>query len=567
MSSLFSKCCCTGDCFWGYSTLGTLGEDFGYCLHNTTERLHLRIPRPAFTTTNIGTWTRGCSCSGSYTVINTATGASDIIARYAHFAGETTSRLYHWKWYDPSLLIPTCVQTEWGWDGASPAYSDERCCDDPTSTTECPSDFYNPFTFGGGSSAIMSNRQQYIIQGTPVPVRDLGVPSSLKVCSTKDYGDGWRWLDGIADYETGLGGDRFKRWWYISGSGWEETDFRRLVETMFVVLHRTKWWERDYNSESGTAGSCRTPEYWDYECAGFPIYTWEVKNAPSSVLSETEKQNLFIAADAGDPMDQSSLDKLVAHLGCEPQDHSQSSGKNVRRTLVDRVGGETTHYGFSREAGWLSVCYDKDTSGKFPQWATDLTACTSPPLPNGTKCFTAGPFPQSTTCSAVAGSGPGTCEGESGCGPASCSPIFEACDFSNQPLTCAQDSAIGDCSGIWFHFNQYGPRWSPDDNATYSCNIHNEAFLCVVPNALTVCDCEDFPFYGPNHLIPPLVSRAMRDNGNLYPPEDTGLDSYCSCGGRGTALSGTKFFDCCTVPNRRVCQDPDNEGLCSEVTP
>ena len=109
MASLFTKCCCIGNCFWGWNSLGDLGDDYGYCSHNTSERLFLRIPRPGFAAKSIGSWPQSggtCTCAGGYQLTNTATGASDIIVKYAHFPGESGSRLYNWKGYQPTQCIP-----------------------------------------------------------------------------------------------------------------------------------------------------------------------------------------------------------------------------------------------------------------------------------------------------------------------------------------------------------------------------------------------------------------------------------------------------------------------------
>lgn len=594
MASLFTKCCCIGNCFWGWNSLGDLGDDYGYCSHNTSERLFLRIPRPGFATKSIGSWPQSggsCTCAGGYQLTNTATGASDIIVKYAHFPGESGSRLYNWKWYQPTQCIPPCQDACWGYGGSGT--SDADCCvgDQANTPTTCQSIWYSPHPTLSGDFATVrfSKFQRDVCNGTPVN-RKANTPVNAKVSDSKDFGNGFRWIDNIADYQTQAGQDRFiKRWW--NGSTWITTNNKKLVETMFVVLHRTKWWKRDFNSlhpndadpedgswcgganepTCGAYASCRTPEYWDYECAGFPIYTWEVYNAPSNVLSEEEKKAMFVAVNAGVGMDHAALDKLVAHLGCEPKDHGREAGETVKRTLVDDNGDETVHYAFSREAGWLHVCHDKDTSGKFPQWDTNTSAACNA-LPNSDNCFTAGPFPQETTCTA-SGDVP-ICNGNNACNPGlGCSPLIVSCDGSNEPIGCAIDSAVGDCSGIWFHYNQYCDLPPiPPASIRYSCCVYNQAFLCVVPDANTICDCSTFPFEGPQHPIPPGVSAYYRSvvfPTPVDPDPDPDQSDFCGCGGRGTFAPGgaspSPYCDVCDSPNIKVCLDPEDSSFCPQI--
>lgn len=563
MSSLFTKCCCTGDCFWGWNSLGTLGENYGFCSHNTTERLHLRIPRPAYSYTTIGAWpaTIDCPCSNDFKLTQTANGDSDIIVKYAHFPGEGGSRLYNWKWYAPPTVSPPCQHSCWGYD--TPGYSDDDCCEDSTSIA-CTNDYFRTEPFGTSNfpKRPMSPSERDVIKGVSLLQGNANPPTSARVSSTKNFGNGYRWLDNIANYQTGNIGRRFFRYWYDPTSGWTSFPNQLLVESMFAVVHRTKWWKRDFNSMgSGDVAACRTPEYWEYECAGFPIYTWEVYNAPSSVISESEKRSFFTAANAGTGFNQSAMDRLVAYLGCEPKDHGRGTGETVKRTLVPQSGSNVVHYGFSREAGWKYVCRNADTPNKFPQWSTGY----SPPnfqcdVGGSANCFTAGPFPQTTTCSASAGLyGPASCLESSACNPdALCNVTAVGCSQSNQPVGCLVDTAVGDCSGIWFHFNQYCDiPPSLQYQVRYACCIHNEAFLCVVPDVNSVCDCSTFPFDGPTHPIPPNVSDFYRLSGSEG-------GEQC-CGGRGTwsSTGGIPYCDKCDRPNNPICDDPENSEFCS----
>ena len=596
MASLFTKCCCVGNCFWGWKVEGELGEDYGYCSHNTVERLYLRIPRPAFTTTNYSSWPGGGGecCEGGFKIENTADGASDIICKYAHYPGESGSRLYNWKWYDPNTIIPPCADPHACW-GKSTSPSDLECCDDTTDIGNCQGvwfNLYNPFASG---PTVFSRYQRDICKGVAV-AKKANTPTNAQVEDQKLYGDEYRWTENIFDYETQPTGDRFiRRWW--NGSAWVTHLDKRLVETMFVVLHRTKWWNRDFNSlhpndadpedgswcggasepTCGAYASCRTPEYWDYECSGFPIFTWEVYNAPTSVLSDIEKKALFAAADAGEPMNQVALDRLVAHLGCEPKDHGDELGRPVKRILVDEDGAETVHYAFARLAGWKHVCHDMDTEDYFPQWSTNTsTACDA--LPDSNNCWTAGPFPQETVCTAFANGGPATCTiggvTYSACSmPGGCSNLYENCDGNNLPYGCALDSAVGDCSGIWFHYNQYCP-FATATQGGYICCVHNEAFLCVVPDADSICDCDTLPFDGPIHPIGAGISALSRNplqfpdfDEPLYPEYPVDPTRMKCCGGRGTYnLAGASgpypYCDNVRSPNNRVCVDPDESDFC-----
>lgn len=585
MASLFTKCCCVGDCFWGWSSLGDFGDDYGYCSHDTTERLYLRIPRSSFVTSSVGVWPSSCSCSGDFLIRNTASGASDIIAKYAHFPGESGSRLYNWKWYDPNSCLPECSDSCWGY--ASSGTSDAECCLERTNATKCQSVWFKPHPMSSAdfTANYLSKFERDVCSGTPVN----RIPSSSSVpvvdgsvTPNKDFGDGFRWIENISDYQTGGGEDRFtKRWW--NGSSWVTHSGKKLVETMFVVLHRTKWWKRDFNSlhpndadpedgswcggagepSCGAYASCRTPEYWDYECSGFPIFTWEIYNAPTRVLSDDEKKAMFVAVDNGNGFDHEAMDKLVEHLGCEPKNYKRSDGKTVKRTLVNDDGESVEHYAYAREAGWKHVCYDEDASGKFPQWDTnESNSCNA--LPSSGDCFTAAPIPQETTCSTVAGSGPGSCAGVSGCSASgTCAPLIVDCDGTNPPTSCALDSAVGDCSGIWFHYNQYCFILPPSGSSVgYSCCVHNQAFLCVVPDAVSTCDCSTLPFDGPDHPIPPGVSDFFRSQG-------AGSGESVCCGGKGTfafAPPGIDpYCDSCQRPSIDNCTDPGDSDFCPSI--
>ena len=553
MSLLFSYCCCgsTGECFFGHAATGDIGDDYGWCSHKFADELYLRIPRPAFETESVGIYTGDlCSCTalGDFSQYSTGTGANAIEVRYSHF--EDNSRLYNWKHYNPATLVPECSNNCYGY-----VPDDANCCLDQTNSRPCQSEYLLP-TQGAG---YMSKGQRDQIQGLPLNKK----VSFSFVKSTKDFGDGYRWWDNVADYETGAGEDRFTDYRWSSQSQSWTTSTRTLVHTMLMVVHKTKWWQRYFNSihpndcipadcETGTVASCRTPEYWDFECAGFPIFTWEVFNATS--ITTLEKQQLFEDFGNGDPLDQSVMDRLVAEIGCEPQDHGRTAGEPIHRVLETSTGATSDHYAFAREGGWLSVCYQQDTAGKFPQWTTGYSNTCD--FGGDDSCFTAAPIPQQTTCSAstfCAGTSP--CDGA----PAGCGILYTSCGLNNAPLGCAIDSAIGDCSGIWFAFNQYC-NTLPD--ATYSnpytCCVHNEAFLCVVPDGNSICDCSTLPQSGNLHPIPPNVSSSYRNGTSPSTPS--------CCGGLGTYYQSSGSILCdATSPNTRGCTGPEDGTFCVEI--
>jgi len=565
MTMLYKYCCCgeTGECFFGWSTAGETGEDWGFCEHKFADQLILNIPRPAFTTTSVANYTEnpttnGCLVYNPFKTTQTADGANNIIVRYNHY--ENQNRLYNWKYYDAYYTLPPCLEGCWGYADLT-GLNDFVCCD--TGNPSRCSSALRPLS-PAGSVQFMSELQNQITQGVDIPK----LQSSSIVCTDKDFGDGYRHFDGIAGYG---GSNVFEDWRYNNVLGTWSNTLRKLAPTMWIVLHRTKWWRRYYNSihpndcipadcETGVVASCRTPEYWDYECAGFPIFTWELYNIPNDVVSLDEKEDLWTSYNNEDPMDQDILDKVVAYLDKEPRDLGRADDKVVHTELIYANGITTDFYSYARLGGWKSVCYDMDNDGAgnpepagFPQWRTNISDSCS--FGGDNNCFTAAPIPQPTTCSSdTVCARVNACDGA----PVGTGIISTGCDVSDPVLGCAIDTAIGDCSGVWFGFFQhcnelpYGPYTSP-----YECCVHNEAFLCVVPDGNSTCDCSELPQLGLLAPLSPLVSSAVR-NGS------TPSNSIC-CSQKGTYLNGTILCDCVSSPNSRGCTGPEDGDFCVEI--
>ena len=556
MSFLFANCCCgsTGDCFYGHAATGDTG-DWGYCGHIFKDELYLRIPRPAFVTTSVALYTTDPStvCPvDDFVITQTATGANDIIVRYNHY--ESTSRLYNWKYYQAYDTRPPCEGTCWGYDNPT-GLNDFECCQDPTNASRCASASRLPWN---GFTTFMSGAQQSIMLGLVLP----RIASTTIACANKDFGQGYRHFDGIANHTHGRG-ELYNDNRYSPLFGWSNTP-KKLGETMMMVLHRTKWWQRYFNSihpndcipadcEEGTVASCRTPEYWDYECSGTPIFTWELYNIPSEFVTLEEKETIWTSYLNGDPLDQDVIDAVMEYLDKTPRDLGQADGRCIKTELIDTAGNTADKFSFARLGGWKYVCYTQDPDGQFPQWTTNYSnTCNFGGLDN---CFTAAPIPQTTTCSST-----GVCNKINACNgaPVGASILYTGCD-TLQPVSCAQDTGVGDCSGIWLGFFQHcntlpNVTWS----SPYSCCIHNEAFLCVVPDGTSICDCSELPQEGLWAALSPIISSSVR---NL----SADINAIC-CSQKGMVTSTPVICDCVNSPNTRGCDGPEDGDYCVGIT-
>ena len=623
----------TGDCFYGYRTESggaTIGDEedvgvdglgdgisWGYCPHKFTEELVLKIPRPPFRVESYGyysdsegapiqcaefchTGTETGACPIEFSI--NAQGKNPILVRYKHYCSGgnclNNDRLYNWKYYKPADTIPPCTDTCFGYRDGSGGPNDELCCQDTTNSGPC-SKAILPFPLPNG---YMSPLQYSIIRGRPVRKKISDVTNI--VCARKHYGDGYRHFDGIADHAhittvldgtigdgggggfgggfggggagegSGEGGyaERYIDWRYDeSNGGWLPNPYQRLGRTIFVILHRTKWWERYYNSihpndcipedcEQGTPASCRTPQYWVYECSGTPLFTWEVYNIPPDIVTDQEKIKLFKAYDADAPMDQNVLDIVMEYLDKTPRDLGRDDGKCIKTELTDIYGRTGDKFSYAREGGWKYVCYDQDNLGPgfpapegFPQWTTNYSGDLACDFGGGgNNCFTAAPIPQPTTCSSNA-----KCGGLDACNgaPVGSSILMTGCD-AQESVSCAQDAGIGDCSGIWFGFFQHCSI-SPTDEyqSPYSCCINNPAYLCIVDDGTKFCDCSELPQEGLESPLAPQVSRAWR---NGWTPRE----SLC-CRQRGMFENGGIICDCVNRPNTGADDGGGEEGGCT----
>ena len=216
MSFLFANCCCgsTGDCFYGHAATGDTG-DWGFCGHKFADQLVLQIPRPAYSTTSVGVYTTDplTTCpTDDFLITQTAAGANPITVRYNHY--ESTERLYNWKYYQAYDTAPPCQATCWGYDHGT-GLNDYECCIDPTNASRCASASRLPYN---GFSTFMSGAQQSIMLGLDLPE----ISSSTVVCANKNFGNGYRHFDGIANHSHGRG-ELYNDNRYGIGTGWTNT--------------------------------------------------------------------------------------------------------------------------------------------------------------------------------------------------------------------------------------------------------------------------------------------------------------------------------------------------------
>lgn len=554
MSMLFSYCCCgdTGECWFGYAATGDTA-DYGYCQHKFADQLLLVVPRPAYSTTSVALYSGNCAITNpdDFLLTQTASGKDPIVVRYSHYADN--SRLYNWKWYDAHATLPSCSEGCWGYDHPR-GLNDYECCLDPTSASRCSSSHLAPRS-PSGTFTFLSGLQAGVVMGDPIPK----LQSNAIVSATRDFGNGYRHFEDISNYgNTPLYAD--VRYNDILDT-WTSVD-RKLAQTMWIVLHRTKWWQRYFNSihpndcipadcETGTVASCRTPQYWDYECAGFPIFTWELYNIPNDIVSMDEKESLWTSYNNNLPMDQDILDNVVAYLDKEPRDRGVTAdGRPVYTELYSTSGVTGDLYSYAREGGWKMVCYDQDVpEDEFPQWDTNYSAtCTSG---GDNNCWTAAPIPQPLVCSTLE-----KCGGVNACNgaPVGSAILSTGCELSSD-FGCASDSSIGDCSGVWFGFNQYCDLLPYVGYASpYGACIKNEAFLCVVPDGNSWLLCDELPQAGLDHFVSPIISSAIRNGSSV---------DVVACGGDGSFQNGNIMCDRVSSPNAKGCTGPADGGYCT----
>ena len=165
-----TRTCCCGKCYFGARSTDA---DATACLHNRTEVLELRIPRPSYAY-GVGVISYSdCDCAGEYQTRTQCPSSDTIEVDYDHFHPD--DRTYTWFYEKPSggNIWPPCTSPCCGYDDGSPGFNDAECCD---SGLQC-STTYRQYT---GLAA--SRLQQQIIENGSVP--HLGVIPTPKTAST-----------------------------------------------------------------------------------------------------------------------------------------------------------------------------------------------------------------------------------------------------------------------------------------------------------------------------------------------------------------------------------------------
>ncbi len=542
-----TRTCCCGKCFFGARSTD---PDATACLHNKTEVLELRIPRPAYTNAVTIRSFSDCNCAGSYKVGTTCQASDTIEVDYDHFHPE--DRTYTWFYEKPSdgNIWPPCTSPCCGYDDGSPGFNDAECCD---SGLQC-STTYRQYT---GLAA--SRLQQQIIEDGSVP--HLGNDSDAEDC---EFGDAYWFLQGVANADPD---HRFRHWVVINGVVSETSTYRSMEETMLCVVHKEKWWERGYNSLShddnpsvpdgstdDQAAACRTPKYWIFACAGVPLYSWEIKQLSS--LTTIQQDQVLVAIDAGNPIPENLADILERDGILLAKDYQRGDGTIVKKTLRfidnDNNGADTTEteYFYARPGGWTYVCPNfssspgTDLEAYFPQIPRRYdTTCD---FGSDNNCFTAAPIP-TNNCACTSSGGPSGCnycDGDTvGCSPG----LISACGGTSN-IFCMQDIIVGNCRGVWVQFSQYDLELPTAANE-YTCNTSNDGFICRVDPGGT-CDFGSLPDEI-SHQIPTEVSESVRNG------DTTG--GLC-CGGDGTYEINATTQCPAITPNAADCDDPTNWG-------
>ena len=549
-----TRTCCCGKCYFGARSTDANATA---CLHNKTEVLELRIPRPSYAY-GVGVISYSdCDCAGEYQTRTQCPASDTIEVDYDHFHPE--DRTYTWFYEKPSdgNIWPPCTSPCCGYDDASPGFNDAECCD---SGLQC-STTYRQYT---GLAA--SRLQQQIIEDGSVP--HLGNDSDAEDC---EYGDAYWFLQDVANHDTA---HRYRHWIVVSGAV-TETSTQNLEQTMLCVVHKEKWWERGYNSlnqddnpsasDSDDAESnCRTPKYWVFACSGVPLYSWEIKQLSS--LTTQQQDDVIIAIHNGDPIPENLADILEQDGILVAKDHERVDGKIIEKTLRylnnDAGGADTTEtaYFYARPGGWTYVCQKfsanpaVDLAAKFPQlprrfsvggvdWQTGAIECDQGSEDN---CFTASPLPgNDCECAFTGGPGGGCdpCAGLIGCAPG----VLSACGGTSD-IYCMEDVIVGNCKGVWAQFSHYYKNLATDSNE-YECGVSNDGYICrVMPGG--TCDFGSLPDEI-GHEIPTEVSESVRNG-------DTANGALC-CGGEGTYERGTAQCPALT-PDAADCDDPTNWG-------
>ncbi len=532
--TLQKKCCC-GKCFFGASSLD---PDATACAHNQTEILKLKIPRPQYDNDRfvIAYGGTGCSCEGSYLKSTRCPESPTIEVEYDHF--HPTGRTYTWFYERDYEVWPPCEGAPCcGYQNLT--YDDAQCCQDGVLC------FPTYRTWDGNDC---SRYQGASIDPGTIP--HLGSLSDSEDCSV---GDNYWFLQDVANHSTTA---KFNHWEVVGGVVTSVRP-RSLEQTMLCVVHKEKWWVRDYNSLSQTdnpsasdidngASNCRTPKYWVFACSGIPLYTWEIKQLSS--LTTTEQDDLIVKVTNGDPIPEAYADTLEADGILFAKDYGRTDGKVVKKTLkfeISSVPYTSIAYFYARPGGWTYVCQDwSSTPAELSDWPQiPRQFSESCDFGGDNDCFTASPIPGNDCECHFEGTIPAGCSGDPCDGDFAddCDPgVVTTCGTDG----CARDTIIGNCKGCWVQFSQYFLKL-PSASSQYGCNVSNNGYVCRVDPTGT-CDFGLLPT-GISHWIPSVVSGSYR-SGN------TSLSDLC-CDGDGTiVISGA---DCpATTPLAADCDDP-----------
>ena len=557
-----ARSCCCGPCWYGFDV--TTG---GYCSHNTDERLEFRCPRPAYTyAETILTYTQNpapkqptCGClADTYKRETSCPASSDIVVRYEHFHQHDPTKLYSWRYekdFSFGALFPLCENACCGYT------SDSVCCSSFGTSPSCDPNFRST------TGARLSPFQVQAITNGSVPANVFPAPSQNTSAAGCEFGNIYRWLDGLADAPT-IRGSTYNHYTVASGVVFQST-VTHLVEALLCVIGPTKWWQRSYNSmarldgDGGTAtdraaAALRTPEWFVYACAQQPIFTFEIKDMSS--LTTVQADDFIIRVHNGDPIPEAYIDILISDgIIQKPQDWGTAGGDApLKKTVQTTQGASQTFYWYMREAGWSYACSDFSSTP-----AADLAALW-PQIPFRTSTAASG-FQWGDSClSATAGPGNGcTCTSSGGpcnaCGsspPAGClenpSP---ACDQGSGPYqSCGPiEIGIGNCSGLRAYAATY-QRDIPTAGASdpFSCQS-NQATLGRYPSADEPADPYlpapiDYTKLPPpvdlSHFVPWQISRASNQGNNP--------NSVC-CGGAGVFRSGSATICPATSPTGASC--------------
>ena len=550
MSMLSSSCCC-GKCYFGAKSTD---PNATACNHGTTEVLELRNPRPGHSNNvrTVGYTGADCSCAGTYRLSETCPQSDTIEVDYIHFHPNTRTYTWFYEKVDGLNIWPPCTHPCCGYDSAAPGFNDVACCSGTTS--QC-STTYRQFTGSPGNSTFASKFQQDAINPGTSPHR-----SSNSVADDCEFGDSYLFLEGVANSSSSSQYNHY----VVNSSGVvvQTPSTRKLEETMLCVVHKEKWWVRDYNSLNhddnssvpdgsvdDQASGSRTPKYWIFACTGVPLYSWEIKEVSS--LTTTQQDQVLVAINNGDPIPEDLADILESDGILLVKDYERTDGKIIKKTLKTSNGSVGIEYFWGRPGGWTYVCQQFDQSPatailKFPQ----IARRSREPNASGSdfggtnNCFTAAPIPTNNcVCNSTGGPG-GSCDPCSGLGTDCNEGLAQFCGGATD--TCFQDIIVGNCRGVWAQFTHYYLNL-PGSSSAYECGVSNDVYICRVDPGGT-CDFGNLPDEI-SHPIPEPVSASIRN----------GLSSNPCCGGDGTINFGS--VECpATTPNAPDCDDPSVWG-------